>query len=649
MFRHNQRMFFWIVLIGLFLFSCAPSSEATPTSTPIVDLEPAPTTSAATATPGTLRELTICLGHEPNTLYIHDNPNPAAKSVLEAIYDGPLDSRDYDYQPVTLQRVPSLALDDASIFSVPVAEGDWVIDAKGDLIELIEGVRVYPAGCQTTSCITTYKKDMNLEMEEMVVNFSFLGDMRWADGAPLTADDSVYAFDLATASREPTSEYLLERTKSYEAADPNSVTWRGIPGYRDNGYMTNFWAPMPYHFWSVFSATELIDADVSSRFPLGWGAFVVDEWIPGEGIRLAKNPLYHGADEGLPKLDVINFRFVTDPDTAIAALLEGECDLLDPSIPLDGQVALLQQLEAAGQIQFHSTSKMSMESLHIGINPSSHDDGIISGNDRPQLLSNPKTRRALAYCLARQEVVDTVLHGLGTVPDSYIPNEHPLYTSDLSLYSFDPSEGANLLNEIGWKDLDNDPSTPRTALNVPDIPTGTRLELDYLTTTSIQRRQSSEILADSLQRCGIGVNLQYLSPEEFYASGPDGVLFGRNFDLAQFAMGTEGNIPRCEWFSTASIPNAANGWRGENISGFSNKAYDEACDQASYKLPNEPLFRETYQNTLTVYAEELPAIPLYPYLRVAASRPDFCGFSLDATVESPLWNIEEFDYGNCAP
>ncbi|MBL6959507.1 MAG: hypothetical protein ISR59_00240 [Anaerolineales bacterium] len=641
----TKRIFFWIVFIGLFLSACSPSTEATPTSTPLV---PAPTANAATATPKPIRELTICLGHEPNTLYIHDNPNPAAISVLEAIYDGPLDSRNYDYQPVSLQRVPSLAQDDASIISVPVSEGDWVIDAEGNLIELIEGIRVYPAGCQTTSCIITYKKDMNLEMDEMVVNFSFLGDMRWADGAPLTADDSVYAFDLAIASREVTSEYLLERTESYEAADPNSVTWRGLPGYRDNSYMTNFWTPMPYHFWSVFTATELLDADVASRFPLGWGAYVVDEWIPAEGIRLVKNPLYYRADEGLPKLDVINFRFIANQNTAIAALLDGECDLLDPSIPLDGQVALLQQLEEAGQIQFYSTEKMSMESLHIGINPSSHDDGIISGNDRPKLLSDPKTRQALAYCLDRQAVVDTVLHGLATVPDNYIPNEHPLVTADHNLYSFDLNEGTNLLNEIGWKDLDNDPSTPRTALNVTDVPTGTRLELDYLTTTSIQRRQVSEILAGSLQQCGIGVNLHFLAPEEFYAAGPDGLLFGRQFDLAQFAMGTEGNIPHCDWFSTASIPNPANGWRGENISGFSNEAYDKACDQASFSLPDEPLFRENYQDTFVIYAEELPAIPLYPYLRVAASRPDLCGFSLDATVASPLWNIEEFDYGNCA-
>ena len=645
---HSFKSFFWILAFGFILSACSGGSPtATVTASP-VDSEPAPA-KQATPLPKTLRALTICLEQEPNTLYLNDNPNPAALSVLEAIYDGPLDSRDYDYQPVILQKTPSLADGDATIESIPVAEGDWVIDATGNKIELIQGSRIYPSGCQDISCIATFKKDSSLLMDQMVVNFSFLSDLRWADGVPLTADDSVYAFDLAIASKDPASEYLLSRTESYEAADVLTTTWRGLPGYRDNSYATNFWQPMPYHAWSEFSAAELVDSDVASRFPIGWGAYVVEDWIPGESITLLKNPLYYRADEGLPKIDILQFRFIADPNAAIAALLEGECDLLDPSISLDEQVALLQQLEASGQIQFYATERMSLESLHIGIIPASYDDGTVSSKDRPRLLSNPKTREALALCLDRQEVVDSVLHGLATVPDSYIPNAHPLYTSSINLYSYSSAEGSELLHDIGWRDLDNDPSTPRTAYNVEDIPIGTPLELEYITTTSMRRRQASEILAASLQECGIGVNLHYLTPEEFYAPGPEGILFGRNFDLAQFAMGTESLVPRCDWFTTASIPNLGNDWVGENLSGFSNKIYDIACKNASFTLPNDSTYKENYQETLAIYAEELPAIPLYPYLRVTASRADFCGFDLNPSSKNPLWNVEEFDYGNCAP
>jgi peptide/nickel transport system substrate-binding protein len=635
---------------GFLLSACLPENEPQVDATATASLS-APvlaTAPSATPVPKVLRELTICLGYEPNTLYPYDTPNPAAKSVLDAIYDAPIDTLDYGYEPGVLQKVPSLDDGDAKLSVVSIEEGDWIVDADGDLVELIQGVRVYPAGCQERDCILTYKKDMNLSMERLSVNFSLVDGLRWSDGIPITSDDSVYAYDLAIASDDPAQKFILDRTEAYEAVDPLTIEWRGVPGYRDNTYMTNFWPPMPYHVWNEFTATELVDADVVARFPLGWGPFVVDEWFPGESMRLVKNPLYFRAEEGLPRLDVINFLFTSDPNVAIAALLDGECDLLDPSIPLDGQVELLQDIEASGQIAFFSTEMMSVESLYFGITPADYDDGIVSGNDRPEILSDSRTRQAVALCLDRQRVVDTVLHGLVSVPDSYVPNEHPLYTPLLDLYAFDVTEGTALLDHIGWEDFDNDSATPRTAHNVTDVPSGTELILNYVTTTTIQRRQSSEILVNSLARCGIGVDIEYLAPDEFYAPAPDGILLGRNFDLAQFTMGSENVTPRCDWFMTEAIPNADNDWFGANLSGYSNTDFDEVCQQATHSLPGETAYTHSYQQSFAIYTAELPSIPLYPYLRAAASRPDMCGFDLDPTAQSPLWNIEAFDYGDCA-
>ena len=48
-----------------------------------------------------------------------------ANVVREAIYDGPIDERGFDYQPVILEKLPSLADGDAVIEPVSVAAGDW--------------------------------------------------------------------------------------------------------------------------------------------------------------------------------------------------------------------------------------------------------------------------------------------------------------------------------------------------------------------------------------------------------------------------------------------------------------------------------------------------------------------------------------------
>ena len=249
-------------------------------------------------------------------------------------------------------------------------------------------------------------------------------------------------------------------------------------------------------------------------------------------------------------------------------------------------------------------------------------------------------------CLDRQKVVDTALYGLTTVPNSYVPSNHPLYNPDVKAYPFDVAAADQLLEQAGWRDQDNDPSTPRQAWGVADIAAGTPLILNYWTTGAAQRRQVSEVLAQSLARCGIQVNLQYYDPTELYAQGPDGPLFGRKFDLAEFAMGSTGIEPPCAWFTSAEVPNAANHWVGTNISGYTNPAYDAACLSARGVLAGEAAYAASYRNTQAIFAEDLPIVPLYWRLKVAAARLDLCNFDLDPSAASDLWNLELFDYGD---
>ncbi|RME90923.1 MAG: hypothetical protein D6770_01480 [Anaerolineae bacterium] len=295
---------------------------------------------------------------------------------------------------------------------------------------------------------------------------------------------------------------------------------------------------------------------------------------------------------------------------------------------------------------------MTMERLDFGIRPASYDDGYVDApfSDRADIFRDVRTRQAIAMCLDRQRVVDTVLFGLVDVPDTYLPPDHPLYNPDVQTYPFDVTAATRLLDEIGWRDHDNDPSTPRQAVGVTGVPLGTPLQLTYLTTGATQRRQVSEILRESLAQCGIGVQVEYLPVEAFYAAGPTGPLFGRRFDLAEYAMGTAGIEPPCAWYTSEEIPTEANHWVGTNVTGYGDPAFDRSCREAGYYLPDEPEYVQKHREVQALFAENLPVVPLYPRLRIAAARPDMCHFSLDGTSVSALWNIEAFDYGAmCSP
>ena len=47
----------------------------------------------------------------------------------------------------------------------------------------------------------------------------------------------------------------------------------------------------------------------------------------------------------------------------------------------------------------------------------------------------------------------------------------------------------------------------------------------------------------------------------------------------------------------------------------------------------------------TIFANDLPSVPLYMRIKVAATRRDMCNFTLDAFAVNDLWNLEELDYG----
>jgi len=80
------------------------------------------------------------------------------------------------------------------------------------------------------------------------------------------------------------------------------------------------------------------------------------------------------------------------------------------------------------------------------------------------------------------------------------------------------------------------------------------------------------------------------------------------------------------------------------VTAYRNTTFDVACRNAELSLPDEQSYTDSYRQTQVLFSTDLPAIPLYYHLRIAASRFDLCHFDLDPTA-NPLWNIEAIDMG----
>ncbi|MBE0684762.1 MAG: hypothetical protein IH585_02055, partial [Anaerolineaceae bacterium] len=126
-------------LIGFFVFllsACQPQVQ--PTS----DVQPEPETPEVVLpttepTPEPPKSLVICIGEEPLTLYPYGGNSKGMWSILEAIYDGPIDTVNFMPEPVILEKIPDYDSGDAVIETVPVAAGERIVDANGSVVVLL--------------------------------------------------------------------------------------------------------------------------------------------------------------------------------------------------------------------------------------------------------------------------------------------------------------------------------------------------------------------------------------------------------------------------------------------------------------------------------------------------------------------------------
>ncbi|MFQ5858697.1 MAG: peptide ABC transporter substrate-binding protein [Anaerolineae bacterium] len=580
------------------------------------------------------KTLVICQGQEPDTLYIYGGAMLAASHIQNAVYDGPIDNRSFDYQPIILEKLPSLQDGDAVINAVTVTAGDMVVNAAGDPVALAEGERIRPAGCRAADCEIDYAGG-EVEMDQMVVTFKMVDGLLWSDGQPLTASDSVYSFNLQADPDTPApSKYTNERTASYEAADDRTAVWTGLPGYLDSTYFTNFWSPLPEHQLGSMSAADIVESEEASRTPLGWGPFIIEEWVAGSHVTAVKNPNYFRAKEGLPKVDKVVFRFVgEEPNPAIAQVVAGDCDILTQDTHLDDQSELLIELEKQGQLIPTFITGTVWEHVDFGVNP-------VETYDRPDFFEDVRVRQAIAMCLDRQAVVDSVLFGKSKVIHSYIPEEHPVYNPDVKQWPYDPEAAKALLEEVGWTDTDGDGI--REAKGVEGVPDGTLLAFKWQSTTAELRVAYMQIFKEQLAECGIDLTIENLPAGQYFADGPEGPLFGRHFDLGSFAWLT-GVEPPCDLYLSTQIPSEETGWSGQNDPGFTDPEYDAVCNAALQALPGTTEYEENHKQAQLLFSEKLPVVPLFLRLKLSAYRPEVDGFIMDPTANSETWNIENFD------
>jgi peptide/nickel transport system substrate-binding protein len=646
---------FATTLMILFLASCQafPKPTVEPVNTVEVNAaKAAPTAikeSAPSATPEPNPDTLVICALEPETISPFGGLD--ASNFLQAIFDGPIDRRMFSAQPVILEKLPSLADGDAVKKQVVAHEGDIVADADQTPI-ILDAKADPPQHIRIAGQIEPVEyTGGEVTMEQLELNFKLLPGLVWDDGEPLTVHDSVFSYNLWNTVAEV--QWTTNRTAHYVALDDLTVQWTGLPGFFDPIFSNYFYIPIPEHVLGEIPAKDFQDTLQSGKvlYP-GYGPYKFVEWKKGEYLHLVKNPLYFRAAEGLPKFEHLYFNFqASNAETLIAMVENGDCDIAITGT-LNENVGQILDLQKAGRIKANFVPGNIFEVLNFGIQPREYDDGYDPAVDRYDFFSDVRVRQAIAYCIDRQEIIDTIFFGQTVTLDTYVPPSHPLFYPNTAHYPYDPQRGRQLLHEAGWQDQDGD-----GVLEKDGVPFEVKLE----TTDAVQRRRIIQLIQSYLKGCGIQVDLNSYTSSLFFGDPPEGFILGRQFDLAEFAWIVAGPYPPCDLSMTAFIPGPAgesfvsilngetfpikNDWVGQNITGFTNQQFDDACRAGLNSLPGEPGYVENHHIAQQIFAENLPFLPLYMGVKVGASRPDMCGYKLDPTEWEDTWNIEEFGYG----
>lgn len=574
-------------------------------------------TPTPTVMPG---RLTICAASEPADLFIYGESSLVKQVVFAAIYDGPIEWVDFRYQPVLLEKLPSLTDGDAILESVPVQAGDWIVDAAGNLTQLQAGVRLRPAGCRSDACAVTYEGGI-VQMDRLRVLFRLRPGVFWEDGEPLLAYDSVFSYQVASnpetlygnhglISSSPAS---LLFTASYVALNDLTVQWTGLPGFLDPYYALNFFSPLPEHILAKYPLEDLLWSNEALYRPAAWGAYRIVDWQAAEKIVLHPNPFYFRRPEGLPAFEEVVIRFIgSDTQVVLDQFRSGSCDLVLPdalpSAPGPDLVALVD----SGTATLIAEATPFFEYLVFNVQP--------ADANMPPLFADRRMRQAVAACLDRAALADALYAGFAPPLDVFplldtLPGEPGAAPS---LLRYDPEQGRALLEQVGWRDIDGD--GVREAVGVAGVPDGTRLAFTLYSTDAPLRDQIGRQIALQLQACGVEVVPQQASTQELFAQEASALIAGRRFQMAELSSPV-GVRALCERGRSDLISSEANGWSGLNVSGYVNPRLDEACQRVSVFLPGTPEHLAARQEIARILEEDLPFVPLFLHHRFWLTQP----------------------------
>lgn len=596
LFTYRLGRFCALICLGLICSACAieggvPNTTAVPTNV-APGLAP---TSAEIAAANAARDDTWVIGLLDQPRYLtpyqtsQSNQRMAAP-ITELLFPSPVLAYNYTYTSTgVLDRLPSLENGDAQL-----RKADVYLDAAGS--------------------ITTTVTQVITQVDQLVVTFHWNPKLRWSDGQPVTADDSVFAYQMAKAAPpSPDVSDRLAQIVSYERVDDHTTRATLQPDFTTPTYFLSYWTPLPRHLLASLKPEQVFSGDFA-RKPIGYGPYAIDARSDRE-ITMVRNKQYYGSAPGASHMTIT---FQPSLEVMRAGLLNGNLDLVASDRSQADVLPTLDQDQRDRKLQVSYTANPNWE--HIDFNL-----------DVPE-FQDIRVRRAIALGTNRQAMTNALSGGHAPVLDSWVlPGQAEAAPADqLMRYQYNPDEANKLLDGAGYT---KSPNGIRASAG------GITLTFTLLTTEGTPiRQQIAQMFQHDMRALGIDIQVQSLPGEQLFA--PDGPLFQRQFDLALFGWIANPDPGGLLLWSCNAVPSQDNNWSGDNFAGWCFRDASRAIRQAVTTL-NLDERKAAYIRQQKLWTQEMPSLPLFQRLSLTLAVPGLRGVRPDALA--PItWNVVEW-------
>jgi peptide/nickel transport system substrate-binding protein len=234
--------------------------------------------------------------------------------------------------------------------------------------------------------------------------------------------------------------------------------------------------------------------DYFNAHPVGTGPFKLVSYEPKIGIKLEAFADHWG---GAPKLSNLDYRFISEPSTAVAELQSGRVDLvIPPTIP----IGMIPTIEEDPNIDIVTTASPTVYALRFNT-----DDGI---------TADQRVRKAMIYGVDRQAIIDSILGGQAAAIASFQGALSFGNDPEMQPLPYDPNKAKQLLKEAG-------------------VAPGTKIQIDIRGNSSTFN-EVAQAVASYLQMIGLNATIQ---PYETNVMLNDIIPAGKTGEMFQQSWG----------------------------------------------------------------------------------------------------------------